>query len=88
MRIYATFINYAEDPEVATMIHAWDEYAFYDNPTGYEDSKQAALAKDRDNLLNSVTVTIALGQAGEDAIHDALNPSIELLGSIENIEEA
>lgn len=88
MRIYATFINFAEDPSVIELVHAWDEYALDSNPTGYEDTKREALATYGDGVLRSVTVTIALGAAGERAIDEALNPTIELPGNIENIEEA
>lgn len=83
MKIFATFANRKHDPESVELIDAWDELCFDENPTGFEDSKAAAIASWGDDLLRWVTVEIDV-EAAE--IHDALMPtSVQTQGRITHI---
>lgn len=85
MKIFATFANRKHDPELIELVDAWDEFCFDENPTGFEDSKAAALGSWGDDLLRWVTVEIDVEAAG---IYDALMPvSIQARGHVTAIAD-
>lgn len=85
MKIYATFANRKHDPESVELVDAWDEFCFDENPTGFEESKDRALASWGDDLLRWVTVEIDVEAAD---IYEALDPAITTRGHVGHVEPA
>lgn len=85
MKIYATFANRKHDPEVVELIDAWDEFCFEENPTGFEESKERAIASWGDDMFRWVTVEIDVEAAD---IYEALMPQVTARGHVAHIEAA
>ena len=79
MIIYATFLNFTDDPESCELAHAWDEYARDNNPDGYQDTLKDILRSYSGELASHVTVEI---NVDSEAIAGALTPKVRLEGHV------
>lgn len=84
MKIFATFANRKYDPNDVELVHAWDEYSFDNNPTGYEDTKREAVASLGDDLLHSIT---ALIEIDAEPIYAALTGPVRTTGRVQLCSE-
>lgn len=84
MKIFATFANRTYDHEAVELLHAWDEFSFDENPTGYEDTKREAVASLGGDLFRWVTVEIDV-EAAE--IYEALAPTAQARGEVTSMGE-
>lgn len=74
--VWMTFANRPYSPDVIELIHAWDIDGATENPSGYDDTKQEAIAAMGSDILRWVTVEVNVPDA---PIRDALAGSVPSL---------